>query len=219
MNNFLIKIFAIKIEPHPDPETTALECARIGDYRIVVQKGVYQDGDKVAYIPQDSILPDNLIGELGLEGRLAGSQKNRVKAIRLRGQLSQGLVYPMPNRDIGDDVTIELGITKYEPPIPASMSGEVVAARGKTLRHEVESLKRYPDVFQAKQEVVITEKIHGSWTCLGLYENEPIITSKGLSAKGLIFSPNNEANLYWQQYLIHKDRVKGTSRVFCYACN
>lgn len=207
MSSFSVNVFAIKVEPHPDPETTALECARIGDYRVVVKKGAYQDGDKVAYMPQDSVLPENLIKELGLEGRLAGARQNRVKAIKLRGQLSQGLVYPMPAEEIGADVTAKLGITKYEPPIPTSMSGVAVAASGKTLKYDIESLKRYPDVLQPGQAVVMTEKIHGTWTCLGLYEGEPVVTSKGLSAKGLVFSPDNEQNLYWQQYLVSKEKI------------
>ena len=207
MSSFSVNIFAIKVEPHPDTETTALECARIGDYRVVIQKGIYKDGDKVAYIPQDSVLPEKLIKELGLEGRLAGACQNRVKAIKLRGQLSQGLVYPMPDGEIGADVTGELGVTKYEPFIPAIMSGVAVAARGKTLKYDIDSLKRYPDVLQVGQEVVMTEKIHGTWTCLGLYEGEPIVTSKGLSAKGLAFSPENKENLYWQQYLANKENV------------
>ena len=209
MSNFSVNIFTIKIEPHPDPETTALECARIGDYKIVVRKGAHKDGDKVAYIPQDSILPEDLIKELGLEGRLAGAKQNRVKAIKLRGQLSQGLVYPMPDKEIGADVTDELGITKYEPPIPASMEGVVVAATGKTIKYDISSLKRYPDIFKDGQEVVMTEKIHGSWTCLGLYEGEPIVTSKGMSSKGLVLvEEGNEGNLYWQQYAIYKDSLE-----------
>ena len=209
MSDFSVNIFAIRVEPHPDPETTALECARIGDYKVVVQKGIYQDGDKVAYIPQDSILPEGLIKELGLEGRLAGARQNRVKAIRLRGQLSQGLVYPMPDKEIGADVADELGITKYEPPIPASMSGEVIAASGKTVKYDIESLKRYPDTLSPGQAVVMTEKIHGSWTCLGLYEGEPIVTSKGMSSKGLVFAQEgNDENLYWQQYVANKDNLE-----------
>ena len=207
MSEHPVNIFAIEIEPHPDPETTALECAKIGDFRVVVGKGAYKTGDKVAYIPQDSILPDNIIDYLGLEGRLAGKEKNRVKAIRLRGQLSQGLVYPMPDREIGDEVSEELGITKYDPPIPASMDGDVFNATGKTLKYGIENLKRYPDVLHDGEEVVMTEKIHGTWTCLGMYEGEPIVSSKGLSAKGLAFKSDQEGNLYRQQYELHKDSL------------
>ena len=207
MNDHPVNIYAIEVEPHPDPETTALECAVIGDFRVVVGKGSFKTGDKVAYIPQDSILPDSLVKELGLEGKLAGKEKNRVKAIKLRGQLSQGLVRPMPDREIGDDVADELGITKYDPPIPASMDGNVMSASGRTIGYGIENLKRYPDVLHEGEYVVMTEKIHGTWTCLGMHEGKPVITSKGLSAKGLAFKPGQGKNLYWQQYELQRDAL------------
>ena len=81
--DFAVKTWAVIIEPHPDPEVERLECARIGDFRAVVQKDAFATGDTVAYIPTDSIVPDALVKEMGLEGKLAGKQKNRVKTIKL----------------------------------------------------------------------------------------------------------------------------------------
>ena len=214
MASFEVKVFPIKVESHPDPETTQLECARIGDYRVVVKKGEYQTGDKVAYIPEDSLLPQDLIKKLGLEGRLAGGAKNRVKPIRLRGQLSQGLVYPMPDKEVGDNVTEELEIIKYEPPIPTSMSGQVEVASGQTIKFDIEPFKLYPDLFSEDEQIVLTEKIHGTWTCLGLYENKPIVASKGLSAKGLIYRLDDQQNpdlIYYQQWLAHQDKINSLS--------
>ncbi len=202
MSTFAVKVFSIIVEPHPDPETERLECARIGDYRVVVEKGHHSTGDKVAYIPEDSLMPENLITAMGLEGKLAGSKKDRVKAVKLRGQISQGLVWPMPNREIGDDVAAELGITKYEPPLPASMSGDPTNARGMTLEFDIESFKLYPHLFNVGEEIVLTKKIHGAWTCMGLYESIPIVTSKGLSAKGIAYRIDNTQNpklIYHQQ--------------------
>ena len=65
MATFAVKVFEITVEPHPDPETTSLECARIGDYRVVIAKGKYKTGDKVAYIPEDSLLPEKMIEAFG----------------------------------------------------------------------------------------------------------------------------------------------------------
>ena len=189
MANFEVKTHKIKIEPHPNAD--ALELAVIGDYRSIVRKDTFRNGDVVAYIPEDSILPDELIEEMGLTGRLAGPQHNRVKAIRLRGVISQGLVYPVDS-DLGIDVTKELGITKYEPPVPLSMSGEVIESHGKTLSYDIENIKKYPDTFPKGEPVTMTEKIHGTWCCIGLYEDVVIITSKGLSARGLSFQYTDE---------------------------
>lgn len=230
MATFEAKVYRLTIEEHPNAD--ALELARVGDYRSIVRKGQFKTGDLGVYIPEQSVLPEWLIKELGLEGKLAGKDKNRVKAVRLRGVLSQGLIYPVetmrdvvetntgaePSRRVagpvycvrymggagrvvieGDDVTEFLGITKYEPPIPVSMAGEVHGAGGYTIKYDIENLKKYPDVFEEGEPIVLTEKLHGTWCCLGYHPDfGPIVTSKGLSASGLVlkFNVKNETNLY-----------------------
>lgn len=94
MSTFKVTAEKLVILPHPNAD--ALELAQVGLYRAVVPKGVYQTGDYALYIPEQAVLPETLIEELGLTGRLAGKQKNRVKAIRLRGELSQGIVCKIP---------------------------------------------------------------------------------------------------------------------------
>jgi len=90
MSEFSVKIHKIVIEEHPNAD--AIELAIVGGYRSIVRKGDFKTGDLVAYIPEQAIVPDWLIEKLGLTGKLAGSKHNRVKAIRLRGILSQGLI-------------------------------------------------------------------------------------------------------------------------------
>ena len=210
MAQFEVKVYPLTILPHPNAD--AIELAQVGDYRSIVRKGQFQDGDLGAYIPEGSVVPAGIIAELGLEGRLSGPRHDRVKAIKLRGVLSQGLIYPAPGARPGDDLTETLGIVKYEPPIPASMSGEVWNAFGQTLRAdltEIENIKKFPGKLEPGQPVVITEKIHGTWCCLGLAEGEPVVTSKGLSAQGLAFKDNeaNGGNLYLRQWRRLKDDV------------
>lgn len=235
MATFEVTVVQLEIEPHPNADK--LELAKIGDYRSVVGKDQFKTGDLGIYIPEQSVLPTWLIEKLGLVGKLAGKQKNRVKAVKLRGIVSQGLVYPVtmpaggrtgpyqadcvveyegivgsedltgrriPLRsmvclNIGDDATKFLGITKYEPPIPVHMAGEVETAHGYTINYDIENLKRYPDVLQDGEEVVLTEKLHGTWSCFGYHPDVGrIVTSKGLSKQGLIFKDNdaNKENLY-----------------------
>ena len=132
MSEFEVKTYQVIIEKHPDLEVTQIECARIGDFYSVVGKGQFQTGDVAAYIPENSLLPDDLIESLGLTGKLHGSKKNRVKAIRLRGVMSQGIVYKVPDvNEMGVDVTEQLGITKYEAPIPTHMSGQMWNTQGR----------------------------------------------------------------------------------------
>jgi len=206
MSEHKVEVVRVAIETHPNAD--ALELARVGDYLSIVRKGQFKSGDLVAYIPEQSILPQSLIAEMGLTGKLAGSGADRVKAIRLRGVLSQGLCYPArANWAEQQNVADELGIIKYVPAVPAHLSGEVYAAgQDKCLKYDIENIKRYPDVIQPGEQVVFTEKIHGTWCMIGVLPSamahetygDVVISSKGMSAQGLVFKPveKNESNLY-----------------------
>jgi len=205
--DFAVTVERVRIEPHPDAD--ALELARVGDYRSVVRKGAFRTGDLVAYIPEQSLLPVALQEALGLVGRLAGPQKNRVKPIRLRGVLSQGICAPArPGWVSGQDVTAELGIEKYEPVVPAAMSGDVWAAGlERTLVYPVPNIKRYPEAIVEGELVSLTEKLHGTWCMFGWMPDalvhpehgRLVVTSKGYAGKGLALVPSEQAwtaNLY-----------------------
>ena len=202
MSEFKTEVVRIRIAPHPNADR--LELAKIGDYQSIVGKGVYTSGDLVAYIQEGSIVPQELLEELGLVGKLAGSSSDRVKAVRLRGILSQGICYPAREGwSEGDDVSEELGITKYTPPIPTSMSGEVFdAGPSRTVRYDIENIKRHPDVLVEGERVRVTEKLHGTFCCIGVVSQELadpehgrlFVSSKGLGGKGLAFAPGAEEN-------------------------
>lgn len=233
MSTFDCKVVPITILPHPNAEK--LELAQVADYRCVVGKDLYKTGDLVAYIPEAAVIPEDQLqffgywSEANNKGLLAGSKGDRVKAVKLRGEVSQGLVFPVnkiamylgqPDREfvVGDDVAPLLGITKYEPPIPVGMAGEVYnAGQAVTVDYDIENLKKYPDVLQEGEEVIFTEKLHGTSFQIGLlrpaakYENENhfkvktsygegyfFIGSKGLGAQGLCFKDveANKNNVY-----------------------
>jgi len=202
MSTFAVTVERVTILPHPKADR--LEIAQIGDYQSVVGKGSFKTGDLVAYIPEQAIVPQNLLKEMGLEGRLAGKNKNRVKATKLRKILSQGLCYPAREEwQRGADVAEVLGITKWEPPIPAHLSGEVFAAGSdRTLRYDIENQKKFPHVLEDGEPVVFTEKLHGTWMQAALMpkqmahpdEGRLIVSSKGLASRGLAMKYDAEAN-------------------------
>jgi RNA ligase (TIGR02306 family) len=207
------------VEPHPNADL--LELAQVGLYRAVVPKDVYQTGDYAIYIPEQAILPDALIEELGLTGKLAGKAKNRVKAVRLRGELSQGVVC-LPAKLDGIDLPLAaatgldwseaLGIEKWVPEIPAHMSGKVIPAPDLIRWVDIENLKRYPDIFTPGEPVVATEKIHGT-CCLVTYHaptDTLLVSSKGFGERSLSLE-EDDTNLYWraaQQFGL-KDQLAG----------
>jgi RNA ligase (TIGR02306 family) len=192
-----------------------IEAVRIGGYQSIVGKGTYKVGDLAVYIPCGSIVPFEIQEEMGLVGKLSGTKKNRVKEIKLKGVLSEGLVYPVnlysdkrrgtqfdykPSE--GHDTAEWLGITKYEPEIPTNMSG-VVKPYPYTMNYDIENIKKHPSVFQTGEMVVMSEKIHGTLLQAGLIHNDDgtitkFVTSKGLGKAGIIIQDNeaNENNLY-----------------------
>ena len=94
MSTFTVEVVRLDdVLPHTNAD--ALELAVIGGYRAVVQKGIHAPGDLVLYVPEDALIPQDIVDFWGFTGKLAGKDKNRVKAIRLRGELSQGLVIPL----------------------------------------------------------------------------------------------------------------------------
>lgn len=204
MSAFSVPVVRLEVEPHPDPTATQIEIARVGDYTCVVRKGQFVTGDLAAYIPEASLLPQPLLDELGLAGRLAGPDGNRLKPIRLRGIVSQGICYQArPGWVEGQDVAAELGLTKWEPPVPACLSGNVWFAGGRrTLGYDIENYKKYPHVIREGEDVVMTEKIHGSFCGIGWMPDslrseehgDIVVFSKGLGSKGLALKPNDADN-------------------------
>ncbi|MFJ5308920.1 RNA ligase (ATP) [Streptomyces sp. NPDC088350] len=203
-----LRVTAEVLTVHEHPNADALELAQVGLYRAVVAKGEYRTGETAVYIPEQSVLPAELIEELGLTGRLAGSNADRVRAVRLRGELSQGIVCrPKALADVdlaraaldGTDFADRLGITKWVPPIPPTMDGDVESAPDLLPWVDIENIQRFPGIFEPGEAVVLTEKLHGS-ACLLTYfaeDGRVQVSSKGFGAKSLALK-EDPRNLYWR---------------------
>jgi RNA ligase (TIGR02306 family) len=229
MSDFAVKVVEI-VDPvthHPDADRLSL--IKVNDYICISAKledgsHRYNVGDLVVYVPEGAVVPEYLLkpgfwSEEKGKGILAGSKGDRVKAMRLRGIFSQGILFPVQNDPAGnvlfnssgdkcyvqsgDDVAEFLGITKYEPPIPPALAGEVTNIHGKTARYDFESIQTVPDLFTVGEEVVVTEKLHGTNCQIGyipglnhpelFYGGDIYVASKGLGAQGLVLK-NNEKN-------------------------
>lgn len=91
-----------------------IEVAQIDGWECVVKRGEFQIGERIVYVEVDSIMPERP------EFEFLRDRKFRVRTIKLRGQVSQGLVLPidiLPEDDytLGQDVTDILGVKKYDP--------------------------------------------------------------------------------------------------------
>jgi hypothetical protein len=105
----------------PIPNADKIECAEILGWEVVVKKSDFKVGDLVVYVEIDSILPELSCFEF------MRPRKFKVKTIKLKSQISQGIAFPLsiikevdPSFDLttlklGQDITEVLKITKYDP--------------------------------------------------------------------------------------------------------
>jgi len=170
MSQHEVLIYKAKLLPHPNADM--IELCQIGDYLSIVKKGDFKEDQPVAYIPEQSIVPEPLLEEMGLKNKLSGAARNRVKAIKLRGTLSQGLVYVKPGgyaeEDVGRNVAEELGIIKWSPTLPVHLRGKAKGmAYDITVNYDIENIKKWNRHIEEGDLVVITEKIHGTNVQIG----------------------------------------------------
>ena len=202
MSNWKVSKEKINLFTHSNADQLML--GRVGSYQVVVQKGLYNDGDMVVFAPEKSVLTGQIKQEF--EKYLSGSNKDRVKAVRLRGEISSGIIIPpslIPDFDqlnLGEDISEKLGITKYEPPIPIQLAGSVKTFDMPFVgNHDCEHANVYVNELIDGERVIITEKLHGSQFILAhnLDTDDTIVSSKGLLKSGLTLQ-ESEQNSYWQ---------------------
>ena len=186
-----------------------IELASVGGWNVVVAKNVgHKVGDMVVYCEIDSFLPIKEEFEFLRKSsyKKMGDQEGfRLKTIKLRGQVSQGLILPMSvfgefgwTAYEGLDVTERLGIVKYEPPIPAELSGKVKGLFPsfipKTDEERIQNLTKEYDEwkYQSKHQFYVTEKLDGSSATYYIKDGEFGVCSRNLELL------ETEGNTFWK---------------------
>jgi len=115
----------------PIPDADSIETVGVLGWEVVSKKGEFKPCDTCVFFEIDSLLPDIPEFEFLRKSCWNDSlKKYRLKTVKLRKQLSQGLALPttvfpiLAGLTAGADVTDLLNIEKYEPPIPAQIAGE-----------------------------------------------------------------------------------------------
>ena len=150
-----------KIERHPNADT--LEMSEVlGSYPVIFKEGQYQPGDLVAYIPVDTVCSDSPIFDF------LGDHK-RIKAKKLRGIFSMGMLIPAPpDFKEGDSVVDYYGLVKYEyeeekvENIKVSKNSESPPKGWTIPYYDLEGLRKGSEILKLDEEVVLTEKLEGS---------------------------------------------------------
>jgi len=161
----------------PIPGADAIMVAKVKGWNVVVKVNEYKVGDLAVYYEIDSFLPIRPQFEFLRKSsykRMGSSEGFRLKTIRLRGQISQGLLTPIPegisNPREGDDLTEALDIVKYEPPIPAQLAGKIKGTFPsfipKTDEIRIQNFESEVGFSPVGERAYVTEKLDGtSFTC------------------------------------------------------
>ena len=192
-----------------------IECAIVGGWTVVAKKGEYTAGDLAVYCEIDSFIPTAIAPFLTKAGQypktFEGVEGERLRTMKLRGQLSQGLLLPLSVLTMVDsllfeglDVSIPLGIIKYEAPVPAQLAGEV---RGmfpsfmpKTDQERIQNLSAEFAQWQTnKLTWEVTEKLDGASMTVYVNGDDHGVCSRNLNLK------DTEGNSLWK--VAHRDQI------------
>ena len=171
-------------EVHPHPNADALELAKINGWQVCVKKNEFKINDYCVYITVDSVLEDCPQYEF------LRNKDFRIKTIKLRGQLSQGIAFPISllksfGHDIipldepveGTDVSHLIRCKHYEKPIPPSLAGQVKGYRPSFIKKtDEDNIKSNPGILNELYDkpYVITIKVDGC-----LHEDTMLNTEDG----------------------------------------
>lgn len=188
-----------------------IEVASVGGWQVIVKKGEHREGSLAAYFEIDSFLPEGNPAWQFLVDKSSktfnGVKGHVLRSVRLRGQISQGLLLPLDvhthtedadESNIGTDISDILGVSKYEPPVPAQLAG---LARGsfpscipKTDQERVQNLSKALSTWKIDPGLnwEVTEKLEGSSCTFAWLEGNLHVCSRNIDLK------DTEGNSFWQ---------------------
>ena len=177
----------------PIENADSIELAKVRGWNVVVRKGDFTEGEPVVYFEIDSFLPLDdsrftFLAPRGARKNPEGVEGHVLKTAKLRGQYSQGLIMPLsdfPEIEVwsyGSDVTSYIkGLEKWDPPIPAELSGSAKgsfpSAFAKTDEERIQNIEW---VFGSElvEGWVATEKIDGASMTVYIKDGEEGVASR-----------------------------------------
>lgn len=178
------------IRKHPDADSLDVAIV-LGDYPVIVKRDEYKVGDLVSYICTDTVVPDtpmfyflspNNIEQREVDGEIKSvisgkkfqqgsvpAKYRRIKAKRLRGIYSQGLIVePVPGLLPGDSIVDVFQLTKYEEIEEDNLNNPTAEGHQESPPkgwsspyYDIEGLRKYFNELDNTKEYFITEKLHG----------------------------------------------------------
>lgn len=183
------------IEKHPNADSLGI--VDIEGKPVIVNLNDWEEGDIAVYIPVDSLVPasEPAFAFLAARSKPNSEGRIRVKAIRLRGIFSMGVLVPPPFRlgfEPGDLVGEMLNITVYEPPETFG-GGDIERDPGFLPVYDIESVRKWGrQVLTEGEEVVLTEKIHGANARYAFHDGQFWAASR------TIYKKEESGGLWWE---------------------
>lgn len=163
----VVKVENIRVHPNAD----SLEITDVWGYQCVVGKGKHKVGDLLAFIEPDYTVPLNR-AEFAFLDKGKGKLRERITMRKFRGEPSYGLLIQAPaGSQEGDDVMSLLDVERYEPPMGGSGKGGPTGFMSGLCEtgpefpvpvYDLENFKKYHKLFEEGEEVILTEKVHGT---------------------------------------------------------
>lgn len=191
------------VATHPNADLLSIVTVEGLSFQVVTKKDQFQVGSDVIYIPVDSLLPEDLQIKVGLQGKLAGKLKNRVKTISLRQAISQGIVVdpklvlpPEMTSKSSEEITSFLGIEKFEPPVKYSNAGTLLPLPEGSSKYDIEGADRFSQVVEElmDQEVVVHEKMEGTNFSIVKKDGKIFVNQRS----NTIEETPGQDNVYWK---------------------
>jgi RNA ligase (TIGR02306 family) len=177
---FVARINEIK----PIEGADKIEQGVIGGWNCIIQKGQYKVNDLVAVATTDAVIPQHLSDDMNVTNYLR--KGGRVRTVKLRGVYSECLIIPIEKTGLfkyefteGKDLMDIMYIYKYEPP-----AVQIQLSNGRKLKYhqnpnfgiyyKFPNLKNVKGMFNEKDEVEITRKLHGTNARYGIVKKKKI---------------------------------------------
>ena len=167
MSSLIVEVCAVEeIKAHPNADK--IELVRVKNWWCIAPIGKYTVGNKVVYLPPDSVIPEELAERWGIAKYCVPHGKRppklRIRASRFRGEPSFGCIQDPDETswDVGHNVKEHYSVEKWEPPLKAHDGDAAPPVPAFHAYTDIENICNFPDILKENEEVVVTEKIHGT---------------------------------------------------------
>lgn len=201
----LTQITAISTHSNAD----ALEIAKVLGFQCVVAKGLYRPGQSIVYFEPDTAFTPEIAQQFGIDRYLFnktdidGDKVLVIKEVKLRGELSEGLILPESTLNNFEFRPELFPCFKYQAPSSHTRCENAAAENALFPQYgSLENLRKAPNFFSPEDTVVVTEKIHGTNSRVGFYTDETgtMILQAGSRTVTRVKPEPGFKSLYWKPF-------------------